>query len=344
MIEFADRSWLFWILPCLLILSSLIFVFNKLVRKRFQSHFDEKVLQRLTLNLSSTNRNLNWTFQILCLCFILVSLARPLGGEGQKKVVSEGIEIIFAVDVSNSMLAEDVRPSRLEQVKTDLSRLVDQLPGHRVGLVAFAGSAVAMSPLTNDPNAVKLYLDSLSTQAVSTQGTDFTEALTVSAEAFERGGVTVDSSTSVTRVILIASDGEDHEPGALEKIKELSSQGIRVFTIAYGTEKGGPIPERDAMGFNKGFKQDSSGQTVISKVDGKVLQSLAEASKGSFYFAVAGGEFVSRIVEDINLLEKTQYDAQSLIQYTERFQVPLSFAFIFFLAAWIFSQRAKVRT
>lgn len=217
------------------------------------------------------------------------------------------------------------------------------MPGHKVGIVAFAGSAVVMSPLTNDPNAVKLYLDSLSTNAVSTQGTDFTEALTVAEEAFEKGGVTVDSSTSVSRVILIASDGEDQEEGALNKVKELTKKGIRVFTVAYGTEKGGPIPERDSLGYNKGFKQDRSGTTIISKVDGKALKEIATAAQGSFYYAVAGGESVNKIVEDINLIEKAKFDSKSVVQYSEKYQIPLMVAFIFLSLAWWFSERKQTR-
>jgi len=235
-------------------------------------------------------------------------------------VKSEGVEIIFAVDVSESMLAEDVKPSRLAQAKTELSRMVDMMPGNKIGVLAFAGSAALLSPLTNDPGAIKMYLDSLETDSVSTQGTNFQEALTTAKEAFEHGGVSTDETVKVTRVILMVSDGEDHEPGALEEAKKLADEGIRIFTVAYGTEKGGAIPERDGMGFLKGYKKDRSGQTVITTVKGDALRALAEAGRGGFYFATVGGNQTKQLLEDISKLEKTQFDTTMATQYEERFQ------------------------
>jgi Ca-activated chloride channel family protein len=228
---------------------------------------------------------------------------------------------MFAVDVSESMLAEDVRPSRLEQAKTDLSRLLDRMPGNRVGVIAFAGSAAVLSPLSNDPNAIKMYLESLSPSSVSSQGTSFEEALKLAVDSFKRGGVANDDTTKVTRVILIASDGEDHEPGAIEAAKKLAESGVKIFTLAYGTEKGGPIPMKDGMGFWKANKKDRSGQTIITSVKGEELRALAAAGEGSFYFATYGSDYIKNVASDLEKLEKAEFESKMAVQYEERFQL-----------------------
>jgi len=309
--------WL-WILP---IIWGLGFVFDRLTRKKVQGVIGSRLYPYLSSSISQRKRLFKTILQATAIFFFVLALARPQMGESKQEIKSEGVEIIFAVDVSESMLAEDVKPSRLAQAKSELSRLADLMPGNKIGVVAFAGSAALLSPLTNDPGAVKMYLDSLDVTSVSTQGTDFHQALLVAKDAFERGGAANDETSKVTRVILIASDGEDHEPGAIEEAKQLASQGVRIFTMAYGTEKGGAIPVRDGMGFLKGYKKDRQGETVITTVKGDALRALAEAGKGSFYFAVFGGDQAKNLREDINKLEKTQFESSMATQYEERFQI-----------------------
>ncbi|MBV2169460.1 MAG: VWA domain-containing protein [Bdellovibrio sp.] len=309
-----------WLIPVILVVG---YFFDRLSRKRMQQAIGSRLYPFLSSSVSNKKRSFKTLLQVLTVFFFVLALARPQMGESQQEVKSEGVEIIFAVDVSESMMAEDVKPSRLAQAKAELSRLVDLMPGNKVGVVAFAGSAALLSPLTNDPGAIKMYLESLEANSVSSQGTNFTEALKVSKEAFERGGVTTDEVVKVTRVILLASDGEDHEPGALEEAKKMAGEGIRIFSLAYGTEKGGAIPVRDGMGFLKGYKKDRQGQTILTTVKGDALRALAEAGKGSFYFATFGGDQTKLLVEDIAKLEKTQFDSTVATQYEERFQALL---------------------
>ncbi|MBX3041458.1 MAG: VWA domain-containing protein [Bdellovibrionaceae bacterium] len=275
----------------------------------------------LTRSISPRKRAWKTVLQLAALFFFILALARPQMGESKQEVKSEGIELIFAIDVSDSMMAEDVKPNRLEQAKVELSRLVDQLPGHKVGILAFAGRAALLSPLTNDPAAIKMYLESLTTSSVSTQGTCFECALKTAADAFKRGGTETDDTTRVARAILIASDGEDHEPGAIEAAQALVKEGIRIDTIAYGTEKGGAIPVRDGMGYLRGYKKDRSGQVILSQVKGEALRQIASAGKGSFTFASFGGDHLKRIAADLNRLEKAQFESTMATQYDERFQI-----------------------
>ncbi|HEX7675114.1 MAG TPA: VWA domain-containing protein, partial [Bdellovibrio sp.] len=222
-----------WVIPFIIILG---FIFDRRSRKRMEAAIGSRLYPYLSSSVSKRKRSVKTVLQILTVFFFVVALARPQAGQSKQEVKSEGVEIIFAVDVSESMEAEDVKPSRLAQAKTELSRLVDMMPGNKIGVLAFAGSAALLSPITNDPGAVKMYLDSLDTNSVSSQGTNFQEALATAKEAFDRGGVGTDDTVKVTRVIIMASDGEDHEPGAIEAAKKLTDEGIRIFTVAYGTE------------------------------------------------------------------------------------------------------------
>lgn len=312
--------WL-WILPFVLIISLYL---RRRQQSKLQAVMGMRPLQFLTTSVSPFKRRMKVALQLLCLFFLVIALARPQAGQSQQKVKSEGVEIMMAVDVSESMLAEDVKPNRLEQAKAELSKLMDLMPGNKVGVIAFAGSAALLSPMTNDPNAVKMYVDSLQTNSVSSQGTNFSEMLTTAKEAFNRGGVGEQETVKVTRVLLIASDGEDHEQGALELAKEsFEKEGIRIFSMAYGTEKGSTIPVRDALGFLKGYKKDDQGQVITSTVKGEALRALAEAGNGAFYFATFGGNHLRQLVEDIEKLEKAEFENSMVTQYDEKFQWPL---------------------
>ncbi len=293
----------------------------------------------LTKSLSLKKRKLKRFLEALVLILFIVAWARPQAGQSKQEVKTEGVEILFLVDVSESMLADDVKPNRLEQAKAELIRVVDQMLGNKIGVVAFAGSAGLISPLTTDPGAVKMYLESLTTESVSSQGTNFQQALEVADKAFERGGIESDDVVKVTRVILIASDGEDNEPGAIKAAEDLVQKGVKIFSVAYGTEKGGTIPVRDGMGYLKNYKKDRQGQTVITTVKGDALRELAKKGQGSFYFATFGGNHVRQMSEDIAQLEKKQFESSVAVQYDERFQWPLLVALIFAILELILGDR-----
>lgn len=312
-----------WLL-LIVVFVAVYFYFEKRAIKKLNSAFGDKVAAYLTQSVSYPKRRLIFFLQMLGLFFVILALARPQAGESQQEIKSEGVELLILADVSDSMLAEDVRPSRLAQMKIELSKWLDLTPGNKTGLIAFAGSATLLSPLTSDPNALKMYIDSLDTTSVSSQGTNFESALSFAKEAYSRGGVTQDQLAKTTRVIVVVSDGEDQEPGALEAAKSLAQEGIRIFTIAYGTEKGGTIPMRDYAGQMTGYKKDRSGQTIITSVKGDFLRSLAEAGQGQFYFATFNGDHLRKLSGDIDQLEKTQFQSNMMTQYDEKFTLPLA--------------------
>lgn len=329
----------FYFLIAVLILAVIYILFEKYFAVKLDSAFGKKVAAYLTQNLSLSKRRIQFGLQVFGLIFIIVALARPQAGESQQEIKSEGIELLILADVSDSMMAEDVRPSRMAQMKIELSKLLDLMPGNKIGIIAFAGSSALLSPLTSDPNALRMYIDSLDTHAVSSQGTNFEIALSYAKEAFEKGGVTQDLKSRTTRVILVASDGEDQEKGALETAKFLVKDGIKIFTIAYGTEKGGAIPVRDRQGNMITYKKDNTGQTVLTQVHGDFLKSLAEAGGGKFYFSYFDGDHLKNFVKDVGEFEKSQFQSSMMTQYEEKFTFPLLLGIVLLFASLLMTDR-----
>lgn len=271
----------------------------------------------------------------------MLALARPQAGKTQQKVKSEGIEVVILFDVSNSMEAEDVKPSRLELAKKEVERLLDLMSGDRVGLIAFAGSAIVLSPVSTDLAAIKMYVESLNPNSVSSQGTEFTKALTEARDAFHRGGVDASDDSTVTRAILIVSDGEDQESGALKVAKQLADEGIRIFTLGVGTEKGGPIPMRDEFGNLHGYRKDQSGKVILTQTKGTPLQELAREGRGSFYHATFGGNAPRAIFDDIRKLEQSEFGSSVMTNYDEKYQLVLLAGLLFALVEFFLSERRK---
>lgn len=317
------------------------FYFEKASEKKLNKAFGQKVVPWLRASVSFPKRRFQFFLQVIAGFLLILALARPQMGQSEQEVKSEGVELMILADVSESMLAEDVRPSRLEQMKIDLAKLMDLMPGNKTGLIAFAGSAALMSPLTSDPGALKLYISSLDTFSVSTQGTAFEPALSFAKEAFEKGGVTQSNDLKTTRVIIVASDGEDQEEGALEAAKALAKDGIKIITLAYGTEKGGAIPTRDPFGNLTGSKKDSNGNIITTTVKGEFLKSLAQSGEGSFYFASFDGNHLKQIAEDVSQYEKALFDSSMVVQYDEKFTYPLSLGLIILLLSLFLSDRRK---
>jgi Ca-activated chloride channel homolog len=303
-------------------------------RKKIQSQVHGRALKVLFFEVSAFRHLVRKISFIMGFFFLVLALMRLQSPGGRIEIRSEGIEIMILADVSTSMMAEDLRPNRLSQMKYDLMRFVDLLGGHRVGLIAFAGSAHVLSPLTQDPSALKMYIDSLNTESVSSQGTSVAPAIQAGMDAFDRGGHEVTEKSKVARAFLIVSDGEDHEPEAIEKAKNsLSEKDIRVFTIAYGTEEGASIPERDSLGYLRGSKQDRRGETILSKVNGEFLKALAQSGGGDFAYSVAGGDHIKKILAQINQIEKRLNQSESAIHYHEHYLVFAWLSFFHFLVA-----------
>lgn len=326
-----DQDGYFWLLFLIPILIAGIVLLRHFSEKKIKKIFGEKNTSKISPFFSSRR----WRFKLFFLCmgllFLILSLARPQLGSRQEEVKSEGVEMMILVDVSDSMLANDISPSRLDQAKIEINHFIDSLVGHKIGLIAFAGSATLLSPLTNDPLALKLYTDSLSPLSVSSQGTQFERALIEAEQAFERGGTNEDSGRKASHVIVIFSDGEDQEGAALEKAKKLSEKGVRIYTVSYGTEAGAKIPLRDNLGYLRGYKKDSSGQEIVTKVQGDFLKQLANVGKGVGLTSNADLSSMKYLVARVSELEKAEFDSRVVTQYDEKFQIPLLLSILCFL-------------
>lgn len=309
--------------------------------KKLKKVFGQKMLQFFIGQFSSFKKRLKFTLSLLALSFIIFALARPQMGKGKRQITSRGVELMVAVDVSNSMLSEDVKPSRLEHAKKEIAHLLNILGGDKVGILAFAGSAVLLSPMTTDKSALKMFLETMSPKSVETQGTELAKALLEAKDAFKRGGEETGPTEKMTKVVILISDGEDHEEGALKVAKELATQGIRVFTMAFGSERGGKIPKRDARGLLRSYVKDKTGKEVITKVNDEILRQIARAGKGSFYHVTFGGSQMKRLKEDLDKLEKAEFDSLTAEDFDEKYQLPLFFAFLFGLIELFIGTRKK---
>ena len=278
----------------------------------------------------------------LVVILLVLAYGRPQFGEGTQKIQRSGIEMIFAIDVSLSMLTEDIKPNRLDLAQKTLKRILDRSAGHRIGLVAFAGSAALVSPITSDYSALAMYIDSLSTSLVSHQGTYFTQALITAMDSFQRGGLEQEDGVHASRAIIVISDGEDNEPGALDQARQLAQEGLHIYTIAVGTEQGAPIPLRDQFGRVQGYKKDKFQKTVLSRVQDDLLKQLATSGNGKFMYASFEGNEVDLLLNDLNQLEQKEFEEERSMNYREQFQVLLALALLLLFIDLLLSENKKL--
>jgi Ca-activated chloride channel family protein len=272
---------------------------------------------------TSTGRQKGKAVLVVCgLACGLIALARPQMGTRVETVKREGIEVMVALDVSNSMLAEDVKPNRLERAKHAVRSLMSELEGDRIGLVVFAGAAFLQCPMTSDYSAVELFLSGIDTETVGTQGTAVAEAMYTAMRAFG-------DRQREHKVVILLTDGEDHEEDPVAAAKDLAVQGIRVYVIGIGTPFGEPIPIRDAGDNVAAYKRDASGAVVMSRLDEATLQQIAAETGGAYYRSTLGEEEIETLYAEVSRLDKSEFESREFTQYEERYQYALAFSLFF---------------
>lgn len=325
MIKFEDISYLYWLaaLPVFFVL----FYYMILQRKARMKKLGELSLVK-RLMPEQPKQKLWWKFSVYSLIYILIiiGLANPQIGSKLEKVERQGVDLMIALDVSNSMLAEDIKPNRLERAKRAISKLVDQLEGDRIGIVVFAGRAYTQLPITSDYSAAKLFINTIDTDVVPTQGTSIGQAITLSMEAFEK--------SKHDKAIIVITDGEDHEDDPVAAAEEAVKNSVSVYTIGIGLPEGAPIPTY-SNGQKTGFKKDLSGKTVVTKLDEITLQKVAAAGKGIYVRANNTTAGLKDVFDRINKMEKQKYEAKIFSDYEDRFQIFLALA-LFFLVMDLF--------
>src|SRR5210317_776802 len=248
------------------------FLFLKTWKKNIQKKYiSENLLQFLSPNISNFKPRIKLLFLILFILFSTIALVNPKIGTELKTVKRQGVDIVFALDVSKSMLAEDIAPNRLEKSKQIISRIIDKLGSDRVGIIIYAGNAYPLLPITTDHGAARMFLQNAHPDMVSSQGTAINEALDLAKTFF-------DDDTQTNRFLFIISDGEDHEENSSKIAKEIIDIGIRTYTIDVGSNKGGPIPIKSNGKF-VGYKKDNKDEVVITKLNVKTLKDIAESGE-----------------------------------------------------------------
>ena len=319
-IEEPIYFYLFGILPVLILVFIGVLWWKKRTQKKFATH---NLLAKIAPNTSTFKPVLKFVFLLLGLSFLIISLTNPKMGTKLKTVKREGVDVVFALDVSKSMLAEDIAPNRLEKAKQVMSKIIDKLGSDRVGVIIYAGNAYPLLPITTDHAAAKMFLQSASPDMVSSQGTAINEALDLAKTYY-------DNDEQTNRFLIIISDGEDHQEETKQIAQNIANEGVKVYTVGIGSERGGPIPiklNNDLVG----YKKDRKGETVITKRNAGVLQDIAEIANGKYIDGNKTDKPVKVISEVIANAQKSEFETKQFSDYKDQFQWFLGIGLLFLL-------------
>jgi len=301
-------------------------------KKKLKQFGDSRLLAILIPDFSKGWPIVRLILLIIGLTFLIFGIADPLIGSKLEEVKREGIDLVICLDVSNSMNAQDIKPSRLESAKRSIARLIEQLDGDRIGIVVFAGRAYVQLPITTDYSAARMFLSTINTNIVPTQGTAIAEAIKIALNSFN-------FEDTHSKAIVIITDGEDHEGDVITAAQDAAEKGVRIFTIGMGLSEGAPIPITDSRGNITGYRKDKSGNTIITKLDEVILQQLASIGNGMYIRANTSRAGLEVIYEEINKMQKTEFETKMFADYEHQFQILLMFALFFILFELIVLER-----
>jgi len=316
--ELDEKKYLYllFFIPLLVV----VFLYNLYWKRKKQREFgDPELIKKLSPEKSVFKHVLKIVIVLLALTSLIFALVNPKIGTKSETVKREGIDIVFAVDVSKSMLCEDVAPSRLEKSKQLVSQIINQLGSDRIGIVAYAGSAFPVLPITTDYGVAKMFLQSMNPNMVSSQGTSLDEAIKLSETYFEK-------EKGVSKLLILISDGEDHSESAEDAAEEAKKAGLKIITIGIGTEKGGPIPLRQ-NGVVESFKRDNQNNVVITKLNQQALETIAKTAKGGYINGNNTKEVLEYVKKALDNIEKTEFESQQFTDFNSQFQWFLGIAF-----------------
>jgi len=316
-IDKPELWWLFLLGP-LMFLFFWISIWSK--NRRLDRFGESSLLSSLITELSSVNTAIKYMLWRLAAAFLVLALINPQLGSKMAEAKVKGIDIIVALDVSNSMMAEDLSPNRLVSANRAISKMLEKLQGDRVGIIVFAGQAFVQLPITSDYAAGKLFLSTIDTDVVPVQGTDIGAAIDLSMKSFSE-------DSPAQKAIVIITDGENHEADAVVAAQEAAEQGIRVFTIGMGSPDGTPIPQYNGE-TRTGFKKDQEGNIVVSKLNESMLREIAKAGKGTYIRASNAEVGLEPLLAELNQIEKTDMGTVAYAEYEDRFQIFLALALL----------------
>ena len=308
MLRFEDPIYL-WMLLIIPILILMRFIVWKKRKRNLRKFGDPSLLKEMMPDVSKYRPTIKFCLLLSAITILIFMIARPQVGSKISHEKREGIEVLIALDISNSMLAQDVIPSRLEKSKLLIEDLVDHFTNDKVGLVVFAGDAFVQLPITNDYVSAKMFLQNINPSLITTQGTDLARAISLSQSCFTQ-------REHIGRAIIVITDGEDHEGGALEAAREAYKKGINVFILGVGTSKGAPIPDG-----NGGYLKDNSGQTVLSALNEQMCQQVAKAGNGVYIHVDNTSDAQEKLNKELSKLQSGISDTVVYSEYNEQFQI-----------------------
>jgi Ca-activated chloride channel family protein len=319
------------IIPAMIVVFLLVLWWKKRTQRKFSN---PDLLKRLAPNSSTFKSTFKLILLLLGIAFLVISLVNPKMGSKLKTVKREGVDVVFALDVSRSMLAEDIAPNRLEKAKQIISKIIDKLGSDRVGIIIYAGNSYPLLPITTDHAAANMFLQNANPDMVSSQGTAINEALELAKTYYNN-----DEQTN--RFLVIISDGEDHQEETKQVALNLANEGVKIYTVGVGTEKGGPIPMR-LNGAMIGYKKDNKGETVITKLIPEVLQGIADAADGAYINGNVTEIPVKQISEIIANAQKSEFETKQFSDYKDQFQWFLAIGILFLLLdVFLFDKKTK---
>ena len=335
MFRFAFQQFLFLLILVPLLIFFFVYAFRQ-KRKAMALFGNITLMQKLSQSVSRKRQVWKVILLLLAFIFLTLSFARPQLGTKLRTVKREGQDILIAFDASLSMLAEDIKPNRLEKAKHEIGSLIDKLEGDRVGLIAFAGKAFVQCPLTLDYGATKMFLDVMEPDLIPVPGTAVGEAI-------QKAVTTFVEKERKHKVLILITDGEDHIGKPVEMATAASKEGVVIYCVGIGSLQGVPIPIIDERGNRTGFKKDRNGEIVMTKLDELTLEKIALETNGKYYRASPGEVELNKIYDDIGKMEKKQLASQQYAQYEDRFQVLVGLALFFLVIEVIIPERRRVK-
>lgn len=333
MFRFADAPWL-WALGLLPVLMLLAWTAARSRARALERFAESELVRKLTESVDPVARRWKAVLRILAVALLCIALARPQFGSRVETVRSVGQDIVVALDLSRSMLAEDVAPSRLDRAKLAVLRMMRQLDGDRVALVAFAADAFIQSPLTIDYGAAAMFLDAMEPDLMPVQGTDLGAALSVSLDALEEGA-------RDARVIVVVTDGEDHEDMFADELQRAVEAGVAVYLVGVGTSEGAPIPVYADDGSREGFFRDDDGNVVTTRLVEDTFQRIVRETGATYVRAGVGGTAFDQLVDEIARGEGEEIDAMEVTQFEEQYQIFLAMALVLLAIDGLISDRRR---
>lgn len=332
MFRFENTEYLY-LLALVPVLLLLYFLFTSWFKQESLKLSEDNLFQRLSPHFSWGKKHLKFGLLLSAITFLCIAFANPQWGNKKEKVRAQSSDVFIALDISQSMMAEDISPNRLERAKRLTQNIVRSLKGNRIGLIYFAGSAYLQMPLSNDYAAAEIFLQSANTGQAGTQGTAIVEAIDLALRAFEE-------DKQYQRSLIIVTDGESHDEEAIAKAEEALDRGLVVFTVGIGTEEGGFIPFKERG--REGFKRDKDGNPVKSALNIQLLKDLAGNGGGEYYLVQEGNQIIADLKTEIDRLEKQEVEQRSFSEYASYFQYFLGFALLLLFIEYLISNRASL--